>query len=697
MQKSHKQYEQFQQAIDQHAIISVTDANGKITHVNDLFCSISGYSKQELIGYTHRVVRSSEHNESFYIAMWNTISSGNVWHGEVCNRRKNGSLYWVQATIAPILDNNGLPLQYISIRTDITHLKELESQIKIQEEKYHSIFSAVADGILLIGTDKRIIEFNSAVLRILGVHPDVLTDAVIDSEFIDFLGLRWPDGRLISSSDGPLSRALATGNIIRDVTIQLRRPDHQHVWLNIAVEPIYNDTGEMISVAISFSDVSQIQKTQNQLQHSLSQLHATVHAIPDLLFELDREGRCCCPPKGDESLLIIQRDQFTGKQISEILPVEAVTQVMASIVEAESCGNSYGREIWLDVSKGRCCFELSVARKDREPLEAERFIILARDVTLRKSMEADLRRNEQRLTLAVEGAGDGVWEWHIPSGELVFSKLYAAIQGYSEDELAPNISSWVDSVHPEDMPRISQVLQDYLDGKFPTYKAELRLRCKSGNYKWIMCRATITERSEDGKPLRMIGIHTDISHQKENESNLLLFRQIFNASDQCIAVTDPNGRVILVNKSYEEKMGYSVTDMDGLDFCQFAAIDKESGELVRQSVLIEKRPWVGMTRRRSKNGKEFYALNHYGLVQDEQGNLQFIFVIFSDFTDELAKREALTAAVESAEKANRSKSDFLSSMSHELRTPMNAILGFAQILEYDDTLNEDQQENIRKF
>ena len=110
-------------AMDQHAIVSIADAQGNIIYANDRFCEINHYTRDELYGQNHRILKSNVHPPSFYQDLWTTIADGKVWHGEICNRSKDGSLYWVDSTIVPFLDGNGIPIQYISIRTDVTERK----------------------------------------------------------------------------------------------------------------------------------------------------------------------------------------------------------------------------------------------------------------------------------------------------------------------------------------------------------------------------------------------------------------------------------------------------------------------------------------------------------------------------------------------------------------------------------------------
>lgn len=264
--------------LNAHTSVSVSNAKGEIIYANSKFCEISGYSSDELIGQNHRILKSGQHSDSFYKQLWQTIISGQIWQGDICNKAKNGQLYWVKSTIVPYIDDNGKPYKYVSYRTDISDVKEISDRLNLT---INSTGNALWDWNIETGE----LSFSSFFETMLGYSQGEL-EPHIDT----WLNHIHPDD---------FSRAKTTiryyfDKIIDDYEIELRIrcKDDSWKWILCRGNVIQRDTSGKALVMMSINtDISRQKAMEEQLIRLKESADQANKAKSDFLSAMSHELR----------------------------------------------------------------------------------------------------------------------------------------------------------------------------------------------------------------------------------------------------------------------------------------------------------------------------------------------------------------------------------------------------------------------
>lgn len=288
-------------ALDQHAIVSVTDAAGNITYANDLFCSLSGYRRDEVLGRNHRFLNSRQHPPAFFEKLWDCISSGQVWQGDICNRRQDGGLYWVAATITPFMNADGLAYQYVSIHTDISHVKAAEEAQRKSESRLSFLVSSSPVTIYTRSSEApfSLTYVSPNVCPLMALEPSSFTD---DPDF--WLAQVHPDDRT-RVQDGLINKQSREAH---QHEYRLRNGEGEYRWVQDQSRLACDEsstTAELVGYWVDITDRKRIEAELSRFNHELEQrvaeqtqsvmeserfARSTLDALDAQVLILDKQG-----------------------------------------------------------------------------------------------------------------------------------------------------------------------------------------------------------------------------------------------------------------------------------------------------------------------------------------------------------------------------------------------------------------------
>lgn len=251
-------------ALDESTIVAYTDDKGIITYVNEKFCETSKYSAEELIGHTHRMVNSGFHSKEFFEELWRTISGGKVWHGEIRNKAKDGTFYWVDTTIVPFLNESGEPYKYLAIRKDITNYKQVVEELnKSLQELVDLKFALDTSSIVAITDHKGFIKFvNDKFSKIskyskeelIGEDHRIINSGFHSKEFFKDL---W--------------RTISSGNVWKG-EIKNQAKDGSYYWVDTTIVPFLDDYGKPYQYLAIRYEITERKKAEEELQNMMTKI-----------------------------------------------------------------------------------------------------------------------------------------------------------------------------------------------------------------------------------------------------------------------------------------------------------------------------------------------------------------------------------------------------------------------------------------
>ncbi len=299
-------------------------------------------------------------------------------------------------------------------------------------------------------------------------------------------------------------------------------------------------------------DVTEQRAVETALHDAQADLRATLAALPDLVFEVDQDGRIHQYYTPDPQKLYATPVEFLGKCVVDVLPADAARVVQDALGEASRYGSHHGAKYGLDFPSGRRWFELSMARKGPEQGVHARFIAIVRDVTAQETAAAAVRASEERLALALDATSDGIYDVDLAAGVTHYSPRYATMLGYESEELVPSQATWEGLLHPEDREEALRRLSECLGGAVDGLEMEFRLRTKSGDWRWVLSRGRVVARDRSGKALRLVGTHRDITGRVEAREALRherdLAQQYLDIAEVMLVALDRDGTITLLNR-----------------------------------------------------------------------------------------------------------------------------------------------------
>jgi PAS domain S-box-containing protein len=563
----------------------------------------------------------------------------------------------------------------IAALTDISKLKNTEKALRDSEENLAVTLQSIGDAVIATDVDGMVTQMNKAAEKLTGWKiSDAAKKPLSDVFNIINAHTRQP-------VDNPVDKVIREGITIglANHTILISK-DKTERQIADSGAPILDRDGNIIGAVLVFRDVTEDYRIREALKESESLYRTLASNIPDsCIFLVNKDYRLLKAEGPEIKTIQSNPNDWVGKKIDE-----TIEQAIVNIVHSGLTSALKNEPAKTEFEFKAKWFEIHTVPVHNEKNEIVAGLALLINITERKEAE-------ERWKFALEGAESGIWDWNAETNEVFFSPQWKKMLGYEIDEIQHRYEEWEKRIHPDDKDETLALLQDHLTGKTTIYRSEHRLLCKNGEYKWILDQGKIMKRSKDGEPLRLIGMHSDITKLKEAKELLYesekKYRELTELLPQTLFETDLNGRFTYTNEFGYKLTGYTRDDLNnGLNIQDLVVAEdhlklRHYVEEIYNSPQKDPSPHEYTLLAKNVNTIPVMIYSKAILKNNKPAGLRGIVV---DITEQKKMLDELIKAKEKAEDSDRLKSAFLANVSHEIRTPMNGILGFSELLREDD-------------